>query len=151
MALPVVYFIQILIRIWLHHPIHAIHSVHLVVEISLFFYTSTSRDEIPSSTAASVTFNASSSRFFFSFISGSVVAPILITATPPSNFRDVLEAFLYRNQNLSLNQGAFTAHTFSVPRILLTTKVANASSSTSSDIIINGLPDCAIGANITEN
>ena len=102
-------------------------------------------------TAAHVIFNASSSRSFFSFISGSVVAPILITATPPSNFRDVLEAFLYRNQNLSLNQGAFTAHTFSVPRILLTTKVANASSSTSSDIIINGLPDCAIGANITEN
>ena len=41
---------------------------------------------IPSSTAALVALKASSTRSFFSFISVSVAAPTLITATPPLNF-----------------------------------------------------------------
>ena len=41
---------------------------------------------------------------------------------------------------LSPNPGAFTATTFKPPLNLFTTKVANASPSTSSEIIINGLP-----------
>ncbi len=40
---------------------------------------------IPSSTAARVACNASSTRAFFSFISTSVAAPTLITATPPAS------------------------------------------------------------------
>ena len=40
----------------------------------------------PSSTAARVECNASSTRAFFSFISTSVAAPTLITATPPASF-----------------------------------------------------------------
>src|SRR5213592_1336589 len=39
--------------------------------------------------------------------------------------------------------GAFTAHTFSVPRSLLTTSVASASPSTSSATMSSGLPACA--------
>ena len=39
----------------------------------------------PSSTAARVECNASSTRAFFSFISISVAAPTLMTATPPAN------------------------------------------------------------------
>ena len=42
---------------------------------------------------------------------------------------------------LSPNPGAFTAAIFSEPLILFTTKVANASPSTSSAIINNGFPD----------
>ena len=38
--------------------------------------------------------------------------------------------------------GALTATELKVPRILLTTKVARASPSTSSAMISNGLPDC---------
>ncbi len=41
---------------------------------------------IPSSTAAFVAFTASSTLSFFSFISPSVAAPTLITATPPVSF-----------------------------------------------------------------
>ena len=41
---------------------------------------------IPSSTAARVALSASSTRAFFSFISVSVAAPTLITATPPASF-----------------------------------------------------------------
>ena len=41
---------------------------------------------IPSSTAARVAARASSIRSFFSFISVSVAAPTLITATPPASF-----------------------------------------------------------------
>ena len=41
---------------------------------------------------------------------------------------------------LSPKPGALTATTFKPPLNLLTTKVASASPSTSSDIIINGLP-----------
>ena len=40
----------------------------------------------PSSTAARVACSASSTRAFFSFISTSVAAPTLITATPPTSF-----------------------------------------------------------------
>ena len=40
--------------------------------------------------------------------------------------------------------GAFTAHTCSVPRSLLTTSVASASPSTSSAMISSGLPLLAI-------
>ncbi|VEA43312.1 Uncharacterised protein [Salmonella enterica subsp. enterica] len=40
----------------------------------------------PSSTAARVACRASSTRAFFSFISTSVAAPTLITATPPASF-----------------------------------------------------------------
>ena len=40
----------------------------------------------PSSTAARVACSASSTRAFFSFISISVAAPTLITATPPESF-----------------------------------------------------------------
>ena len=40
----------------------------------------------PSSTAARVACSASSRRAFFSFISISVAAPTLITATPPESF-----------------------------------------------------------------
>ncbi|CSA31049.1 Uncharacterised protein [Vibrio cholerae] len=40
----------------------------------------------PSSTAARVACSASSTRSFFSFISTSVAAPTLITATPPASF-----------------------------------------------------------------
>ena len=40
---------------------------------------------IPSSTAARVAFNASSTRSFFSFISTSEAAPTYKTATPPAN------------------------------------------------------------------
>ena len=43
----------------------------------------------------------------------------------------------------SPNPGAFTAATFSVPRSLLTTRVARASPSTSSATIKSGLPICA--------
>ena len=43
---------------------------------------------------------------------------------------------------LSPKPGAFTATTFNPPLNLFTTKVAKASPSTSSEIIINGLPDC---------
>ena len=39
----------------------------------------------PSSTAARVAFRASSMRSFFSFISVSVAAPTLMTATPPAS------------------------------------------------------------------
>ncbi len=39
--------------------------------------------------------------------------------------------------------GALTAHTFTIPRMLLTTSVANASPSTSSAMISNGRPDLA--------
>jgi hypothetical protein len=39
---------------------------------------------IPSSTAARVAWSASSTRAFFSFISVSVAAPTLMTATPPT-------------------------------------------------------------------
>ena len=49
---------------------------------------------------------------------------------------------------LSPNPGALTAATFNAPRILLTTKVDNASPSTSSAIIISGLPDLAVCSNI---
>ncbi len=41
---------------------------------------------MPSSTAARVALSASSTRAFFSFISVSVAAPTLITATPPTSF-----------------------------------------------------------------
>ena len=41
---------------------------------------------MPSSTAALVACIASSTRAFFSFISVSVAAPTLITATPPTSF-----------------------------------------------------------------
>ena len=41
---------------------------------------------IPSSTAAFVACIASSTRAFFSFISVSVAAPTLMTATPPTSF-----------------------------------------------------------------
>ena len=41
---------------------------------------------MPSSTAARVACRASSTRAFFSFISVSVAAPTLITATPPASF-----------------------------------------------------------------
>jgi len=41
---------------------------------------------IPSSTAALVACIASSTRAFFSFISVSVAAPTLMTATPPTSF-----------------------------------------------------------------
>ena len=41
---------------------------------------------MPSSTAALVAASASSIRSFFSFISTSVAAPTLITATPPASF-----------------------------------------------------------------
>ena len=40
---------------------------------------------MPSSTAARVALSASSTRAFFSFISVSVAAPTLITATPPAS------------------------------------------------------------------
>ena len=40
----------------------------------------------PSSTAARVECSASSTRAFFSFISTSVGAPTLMTATPPASF-----------------------------------------------------------------
>jgi hypothetical protein len=40
--------------------------------------------------------------------------------------------------------GAFTAQAFSVPRSLLTTRVASASPSTSSAMISSGLPERAI-------
>ena len=40
---------------------------------------------MPSSTAALVAFSASSMRSFFSFISVSVAAPTLMTATPPAS------------------------------------------------------------------
>ena len=40
---------------------------------------------MPSSTAARVACSASSTRAFFSFISVSVAAPTLITATPPTS------------------------------------------------------------------
>ncbi len=43
---------------------------------------------------------------------------------------------------LSPNPGALTATTFNPPLSLFTTKVAKASPSTSSDIIIKGLPAC---------
>jgi hypothetical protein len=41
---------------------------------------------MPSSTAARVAFNASSTRSFFSFTSTSVAPPTLMTATPPASF-----------------------------------------------------------------
>ena len=41
---------------------------------------------MPSSTAARVAFRASSMRYFLSFISTSVAAPISMTATPPASF-----------------------------------------------------------------
>ena len=44
---------------------------------------------IPSSTAARVALRASSTRSFFSFISASVIAPTLITATPPDNLANL--------------------------------------------------------------
>ncbi len=44
----------------------------------------------------------------------------------------------------SPNPGALTAATFKAPRILLTTKVASASPSTSSAMISNGRPPCAV-------
>ena len=47
--------------------------------------------------------------------------------------------------------GAFTAATFTIPRIVLTTKVANASPSISSAIINNGLPDFATPSNTGNN
>jgi len=65
---------------------------------SSFFVSSLSRDfstrtratpppgTTPSSTAARVACRASSTRAFFSFISISVAAPTLITATPPESF-----------------------------------------------------------------
>ena len=40
---------------------------------------------MPSSTAALVALSASSMRSFFSFISASVAAPTLMTATPPAS------------------------------------------------------------------
>ena len=43
----------------------------------------------------------------------------------------------------SPNPGAFTAHALSVPRRLLTTRVASASPSMSSAMSSSGLPDCA--------
>src|SRR5437868_1286057 len=46
---------------------------------------------MPSSTAAFVACIASSTRAFFSFISVSVAAPTLITATPPTSFEPFLE------------------------------------------------------------
>ena len=48
---------------------------------------------------------------------------------------------------LSPKPGAFTAAILSDPLNLLTTKVANASPSTSSAIINKGFPDCATGSN----
>ena len=49
---------------------------------------------------------------------------------------------------LSPNPGALTAAIFNPPLSLLTTKVAKACPSTSSAIINNGRPDCAMGSNI---
>ena len=43
----------------------------------------------------------------------------------------------------SPNPGAFTAATFTIPRMVFTTSVASASPSTSSEITSNGLPDFA--------
>ncbi|CAI8192760.1 MAG: Uncharacterised protein [Flavobacteriaceae bacterium] len=47
---------------------------------------------------------------------------------------------------LSPNPGAFTAAIFKDPRILLITRVANASPSTSSAMISSDLPCCATGS-----
>ena len=47
---------------------------------------------------------------------------------------------------LSPNPGAFTAAIFKEPLILFTTKVANASPSTSSAMINKGFPVCATGS-----
>ena len=52
----------------------------------------------PSSTAARVACSASSTRSFFSFISTSVAAPTLITATPPASWQRALAVFLCRNR-----------------------------------------------------
>ena len=49
---------------------------------------------------------------------------------------------------LSPNPGDFTADTFRAPLILFTTKVERASPSTSSAIIINGLPAFAVCSKI---
>ena len=49
---------------------------------------------------------------------------------------------------LSPKPGALTAATFKEPLILLTTRVDNASPSTSSAIIIKGLPSFAVCSNI---
>ena len=48
---------------------------------------------IPSSTAALVACNASSTLAFFSFISTSVAAPTFNTATPPDNFASLSCSF----------------------------------------------------------
>ncbi len=47
--------------------------------------------------------------------------------------------------------GALHADTLTIPRMLLTTKVAKASPSTSSAIIINGLPALATASNTGNN
>ena len=47
--------------------------------------------------------------------------------------------------------GAFTAATFTIPRMVFTTNVANASPSTSSAMINNGLPAFATPSNTGNN
>ena len=54
------------------------------------------------------------------------------------------------SRQVSPKPGALTAHTLTIPRILLTTNVAKASPSTSSAIINNGRPDFATPSN-TDN
>ena len=66
-----------------------------------------------------------------------------ITVPPVSIAMSSSIAFL-----LSPNPGAFTAAIFRAPLNLFTTKVANASPSTSSAIMSKGFPDCATGSKI---
>ena len=67
---------------------------------------------MPSSTAARVACIASSTRAFFSFISVSVAAPTLITATPADQFRQPflqLLAVVFRGGIFSLRAQYFDA------------------------------------------
>ena len=67
--------------------------------------------------------------------------------TPPVNTAMSCSIALRR----SPKPGAFTADTFTIPRMLLTTSVAKASPSKSSAMIRSGLPDLATPSNTGSN
>ncbi len=84
---------------------------------------------IPSSTAALVAAKASSMRCFFSFISVSVAAPTLITATPPANFAK-------RSCNFSRSKSELT---FSICCLICSTRclICSASPSPSTMVVLS--------------
>ena len=88
---------------------------------------------IPSSTAARVAFKASSTRYFLSFISTSVAAPISITATPP-------DSLARRSWSFSLSKSEVVS---AICFLIISTRAAIASlSPIPSTMVVFSLEEC---------